>query len=122
MKLVRAALGKPHLPFLAVVTKMDMVKGKNIDSTKTEITQYISGTLKDDRLDVYFVCNYTREELTQNSTVIEVAKDASKKQAHKVAEAQSKYDAMIKSCRLRNSGLLAVVLGALSAVITGDSN
>jgi hypothetical protein len=53
---VRAALKKPRLPFLVVVTKMDKVQAAD---TKA----------RDDELDVHFVRYYTREELDHNTKV-----------------------------------------------------
>ena len=117
---VRAALKKPRLPFLIVVTKMDKVQAADTKATRRDVVRRISAALQDDELDVHFVRNYTREELDRNKKVREEASKANK--PHKVAEAIRKYETVINTCQDRNSELLGVVLGALSAVSRADSS
>ncbi len=115
---VRAALKKPRLPFLVVVTKMDKVQAADTKATRRDVVRRISAALQDDELDVRLVRNYAREELDHNTKVVEKAFKADK--PHKVAEAKRNYQAVINTCRGRSSELLDVVLGALSAVSRAD--
>jgi GTP-binding protein EngB required for normal cell division len=67
---VRAALKKPRLPFLIVVTKMDKVQAADTEATRQQVVRCISAALPDDELDVHFVRNYTRKELEVNRKVV----------------------------------------------------
>jgi hypothetical protein len=72
--------------------------------------------LPDDELDVHFVRNYRREELDHITKVVEEASKAAQG-----SRGQAKYEAVINTCRGRNSELLDVVIGALSAVSRAEA-
>ena len=78
---MRAALKKPRLPFLVVVTKMDKVHAADTKAKRQDIARRISAAfLPDDKLDVHLVRNYTREELDHNTEAVEEASKADKPQ------------------------------------------
>jgi GTP-binding protein EngB required for normal cell division len=77
---VRAALNKPRLPFLVVVTKMDKVHAADTKAKRQDIARRISAAFSDDKLDVHLVRNYTREELDHNTEAVEEASKADKPQ------------------------------------------
>jgi hypothetical protein len=62
---VRAALNKPRLPFLVVVTKTDKIDAKKAEGARTQVELRISTALAGDVPDAHFVHNFTRTELQE---------------------------------------------------------
>jgi GTP-binding protein EngB required for normal cell division len=57
---IRAALKKPRLPFLVVVTKTDKIDANKVEGARAQVELRISTALAGDVLDVHFVHNFTR--------------------------------------------------------------
>ena len=117
---VRAALNKPRLPFLVVVTKTDKIDAKKAEGARAQVELRISTALAGDVPDVHFVHNFTRTELQEEFTEIKNrASTAGMLTVDKVA-ARQEYDKMIDGCVKRTSAHLYLARCTLNAVLDAD--
>ena len=112
---MRQRLGKPHLPFLIIVAKIDLVKS----AAKEAIEHRIGLAFAGDVPEVHYVQNYTRSELEKSSKLIDrVSAEGLKK--HEQINIRQEYDNWVKDCTKRSSDHLFVVRCALNAVMLSD--
>ena len=123
MSTVRQKLNKPHLPFLIVVTKIDLVKKKDLANAKKtierRITMAFASNVSEDVPDLHFVKNYTRSELGDKFQLIQSLRDQNLKTRDKKLF-RKEYNEWIESCKERNSDHLHVARCALKAVKLSD--
>lgn len=117
MATVRQRLAKPHLPFLMIVTKMDLVVDDVAASAAIE--DRVGSAFAGDVPEVHFVQNYTRTELVNFSELIENV-DAPDSNAREKLKRRQEYDRQVAACVERSSNHLLVARCALNAVIDSD--
>ena len=114
MTAVRQRLAKPHLPFLVIVTKMDLVADGVAASAAIE--HRVALAFAGDVPEVHFVQNYTRTELVSFSELIERANAPDSSAREKLKRRQA-YDRLVGACVERSSNHLFVARCALNAVL-----
>ncbi len=121
ISVVRQKLNKPHLPFLIVVTKIDLVNDFAVTQNTIEhrIARAFTSSVSDDVPEVHFVHNYIRSELEEKYELIQRLQGKDLK-AREQVELRGEYDEWIESCRQRNSDHLHVARCALNAVDDSD--
>ena len=120
---VRAALNKPRLPFLVVVTKTDKIDAKKAEGARAQVELRISTALAGDVPDISFVHNFTRTELQDEfPEITNRASTAGMSTVDKVAKvaARKEYDKMIHGCVKRTSAHLVLARRTLNAVLSAD--
>jgi hypothetical protein len=117
---VRAALNKPRLPFLVVVTKTDKIDAKKAEGARAQVERRISTALAGDVPDVHFVHNFTLTELHKEFTEIKNRASTAGMLFHKKVAARDKYDKMIDGCVKRTSAHLYLARCTLNAVLKAD--
>jgi hypothetical protein len=118
---VRAALNKPRLPFLVVVTKTDKIDSNKAEGARAQVKRRISTALAGDVPDIHLVHNYTRAELQEEFTEITNRASTAGMLFHNKVAAKDKYDKMIDGCVKRTSAHLYLARCTLNAVLKADS-
>jgi hypothetical protein len=123
---VRAALNKPLLPFLVVVTKTDKIDAKKAEGARAQVELRIStalaGDVPDDVPDVLFVHNFTRTELQEEFPKIKNRASTAGMSAVDKAAARKEYDEMIHGCVKRTTDHLYLALLCLSGLLRADND